>query len=202
MVISESLSRFAEGWSEADYVGGHPVLDFVNTVADTGKTRLDDKIGRWDAMRGWARGAGLLTGQELASFLQDAALDDDGELARLHGFREQVYEAILGLAGQTDGASPTMAGLERSIRDAMGRGSFAGEGGRFRWRPDARSPRRWLDALALALEELLRSQDVSRLRQCSRCTWFFIDRGRGAGRRWCDMRTCGNRAKAEAFRCR
>ncbi|HIA2401636.1 CGNR zinc finger domain-containing protein, partial [Burkholderia cepacia] len=27
-----------------------------------------------------------------------------------------------------------------------------------------------------------------------------VDRGRGVGRRWCDMRTCGNRAKVEAFR--
>ena len=29
---------------------------------------------------------------------------------------------------------------------------------------------------------------------------LFVDRGRGVGRRWCVMRTCGNRAKAEAFR--
>ncbi|EPZ91129.1 CGNR zinc finger [Burkholderia cenocepacia BC7] len=46
----------------------------------------------------------------------------------------------------------------------------------------------------------MRSDDFARVRQCGRCTWFFVDRGRGVGRRWCDMRTCGNRAKVEAFR--
>lgn len=202
MVIAESQGRYAEGWSEADYVGGHPALDFINTVADTGKTRVSDKIGNWDAVRKWAGGSGLLPEQELAAFFQDASLDDDDELARLHRFREQAYEATLGLAGQTDGGSPGVIGLERSIHDAMGRGAFLREGARFRWRPDARSPQRWLDAVALRFEEFLRSEDVTRLRQCNRCTWFFVDRGRGAGRRWCDMRTCGNRAKAEAFRCR
>ncbi|MGO4335503.1 CGNR zinc finger domain-containing protein [Labrys sp. KB_33_2] len=202
MVISESQSRYAEGWSEADYVGGHPALDFINTVADTGKTRLSDKIGNWDGVRKWAGGAGLLPRPELAAFFQDASLDDDDELARLHRFREQAYEAMLGLVGRTDTGSQSVIDLERSIRDAMGRGAFSEEGRQFRWQPDARSPQRWLDAVALCFEEFLRSEDVTRLRQCTRCTWFFVDRGRGAGRRWCDMRTCGNRAKAEAFRCR
>ena len=202
MVIRDSQDRYAEGWSEADYVGGHPVLDFINTVADTGKTRLSDKIGNWDAVRKWACGAGLLSKGELAAFMQDPSLDDDGELARLHRFREQAYEAMLGLADRADSGSQSVIRLEPSIRDAMGRGVFSGEGRRFRWQPDACSPQRWLDAIALRVEEFLRSEDVVRLRQCNRCTWFFVDRGRGAGRRWCDMRTCGNRAKAEAFRCR
>lgn len=55
-------------------------------------------------------------------------------------------------------------------------------------------------AIALGFEDLMRSDDFARVRQCGRCTWFFVDRGRGVGRRWCDMRTCGNRAKVEAFR--
>ena len=207
MVISESQSRFAQGWSEADYVGGHPALDFINTVADTGKTRLGDKIGSWEALRDWVGGAGLLSKQELAAFLQDPELDDDGALARLHDLREQAYEGMLGLAGLADTARQSMAyqgmeHVEEAIREALGRGAFREEGGRFRWRPDAGGSERWLDAVALGLEDFLRSEDVARLRQCARCTWLFVDRGRGAGRRWCDMRTCGNRAKAEAFRCR
>lgn len=202
MVIPESQSRFAQGWSEADYVGGHPVLDFINTVADTGKTRLDDKIGSWEALRHWAEGVGLLSKQELSAFLQDTSLDDEGALVRLHDLREQAYAGMLGLSGLAEPARQGMEHVERAIRDALGRGAFREEGRRFRWRPDAGSSERWLDAIALALEEFLRSEDVARLRQCSRCTWLFIDRGRGAGRRWCDMRTCGNRAKAEAFRCR
>lgn len=186
-------------WGEADYVGGHPVLDFVNTVADTGKTRVGDKIATWSALRAWARGSTLLSPAEHTAFLLDPALDDEAGLAELHVLRETAHEALLGLGGV---GQPAMARLEEAIREALGRSLFQIVGGHLRWRPDPRASRRWHDALALGFEELLRGEDVARLRQCGRCTWLFIDRGRGAGRRWCDMRTCGNRAKAEAFRCR
>ena len=40
--------------------------------------------------------------------------------------------------------------------------------------------------------------DPKRLKQCPSedCGWLFMDRSKNASRRWCDMRTCGNRAKA------
>lgn len=49
--------------------------------------------------------------------------------------------------------------------------------------------------------ELLTSEDLSRLRSCDAddCDWLFVDRSRNRSRRWCDMNTCGNRAKARRF---
>jgi predicted RNA-binding Zn ribbon-like protein len=43
-----------------------------------------------------------------------------------------------------------------------------------------------------------------RLKAClaDDCRWAFVDRSRNASRRWCDMRVCGNRQKARAFRAR
>ncbi|MGH6819514.1 MAG: CGNR zinc finger domain-containing protein [Methylocella sp.] len=38
------------------------------------------------------------------------------------------------------------------------------------------------------------------MRECGRCTGLFLHHGRGLGRRWCRMNTCGNRAKIERFR--
>ncbi|MBN8735546.1 MAG: CGNR zinc finger domain-containing protein [Xanthomonadales bacterium] len=40
--------------------------------------------------------------------------------------------------------------------------------------------------------------DVDRLRVCAgdNCGWVFLDTSRGGRRRWCDMATCGNVAKA------
>ena len=37
-----------------------------------------------------------------------------------------------------------------------------------------------------------------RIRQCanSECLWLFIDGSKNGTRRWCDMASCGNRAKA------
>ncbi|WP_175947087.1 CGNR zinc finger domain-containing protein [Burkholderia pyrrocinia] len=202
MVTRNEPARHAHEWGAADFVGGHPALDFLNTVADTGKARDEDKLVDWPAVRAWAGKAGLLAPADLARLLRHARQDGPDELAALHRFREDAYAAIAHLtAGGGGSAGARAAGrLAVGIRDAIGRSAFDAVDGRFAWRPDARAASRWVDAAALGFEHLLRSDDFARVRQCGRCTWFFVDRGRGVGRRWCDMRTCGNRAKVEAFR--
>ncbi|KAG8150929.1 CGNR zinc finger domain-containing protein [Burkholderia catarinensis] len=202
MVTRSEPARFAHEWSTADFVGGHPALDFLNTVADTGKTRDEDKLVDWPAVRAWAEKAGLLAPDDLARLRRHPRQDGPDELAALHRFRDDAYAAIAHLTAGGGGSAGARAAdrLAMAIREAIGRSAFDAVDGRFAWRPDARAASRWIDAAALGFEQLLRSDDFARVRQCGRCTWFFVDRGRGVGRRWCDMRTCGNRAKVEAFR--
>jgi predicted RNA-binding Zn ribbon-like protein len=49
-----------------------------------------------------------------------------------------------------------------------------------------------------AAVELLTSEDIMRVRTCAdeTCAWLFLDRTKNQRRRWCDMKTCGNRVKA------
>jgi len=202
MVTRCEPARLAHEWSAADFVGGHPALDFLNTVADTGKTRDEDKLVDWPAVRAWAEKAALLAPDDLARLRRHPRRDGPDELAALHRFRDDAYAAIAHLTAGGGGSAGARAAdrLAVAIRAAIGRSAFAAADGRFAWRPDARAASRWVDAAALGFEHLMRSEDFARVRQCGRCTWFFVDRGRGVGRRWCDMRTCGNRAKVEAFR--
>jgi len=86
------------------------------------------------------------------------------------------------------------------IRTAVARAELILVPGEARWRVQPQGPEWPGDALALALERLLRRPDLGRLRECGRCSWLFLDHGRGRGRSWCDMRTCGNRAKAARHR--
>ena len=63
------------------------------------------------------------------------------------------------------------------------------------------------DVLARLAERVARqviSPDVDRLRICASdtCDWVFYDSSRTGRRRWCDMNTCGNRAKAARHRAR
>jgi len=46
--------------------------------------------------------------------------------------------------------------------------------------------------------------ELTRVRRCAdpRCTRVFLDTSRNGTRRWCDMGTCGNRAKAARHRAR
>jgi predicted RNA-binding Zn ribbon-like protein len=61
-----------------------------------------------------------------------------------------------------------------------------------------------LARLANPLVALVASGDADRLRICANdtCRWAFYDTSRTGRRRWCDMSTCGNRAKAARHRAR
>lgn len=63
------------------------------------------------------------------------------------------------------------------------------------------------DALARLAEPLvteLTAGHPERIRVCASdtCQWVFYDASRTSRRRWCDMATCGNRAKAARHRAR
>jgi predicted RNA-binding Zn ribbon-like protein len=65
----------------------------------------------------------------------------------------------------------------------------------------------WDEALARTLEpfvEAVSRGDTDRFRICANdgCRWVFEDESRAGRRRWCDMSTCGNRAKAARHRAR
>jgi predicted RNA-binding Zn ribbon-like protein len=53
---------------------------------------------------------------------------------------------------------------------------------------------------AWSAAQLLASEDRHRLKCCDACGRLFIDQSRNRSRRWCDMRSCGNREKARRFR--
>ena len=61
------------------------------------------------------------------------------------------------------------------------------------------------DILARIAEPIVReigSGHDDRIRICANdtCRWIFFDESRAGRRRWCDMATCGNRAKARRHR--
>jgi len=63
------------------------------------------------------------------------------------------------------------------------------------------------DALARLADPLvaeLTAGQPERIKMCASetCQWLFYDVSRTGRRRWCDMATCGNRAKAARHRAR
>jgi len=58
--------------------------------------------------------------------------------------------------------------------------------------------------VAGSLAHYLADHDPHRLGVCAddTCGWLFIDESPAGRRRWCDMRTCGNRAKVARHRAR
>ncbi|MGH3715275.1 MAG: CGNR zinc finger domain-containing protein, partial [Micromonosporaceae bacterium] len=53
-----------------------------------------------------------------------------------------------------------------------------------------------------AVAEAVAAGTWARLKACRNphCRWAYYDQSRNRSRSWCSMETCGNRAKARAFR--
>jgi predicted RNA-binding Zn ribbon-like protein len=75
-----------------------------------------------------------------------------------------------------------------------------GDGIEMHWRLDPEDASGLLAPIAFSASELLLCDDLKRLKQCRSCGWLFLDKSKGGRRRWCDMKTCGNRAKVTRFR--
>lgn len=61
----------------------------------------------------------------------------------------------------------------------------------------------WVGLAAASLPgliELLSTPDHVRTCGDPRCDWLFVDRSRNHSRQWCDMGTCGSRAKMTRYR--
>jgi predicted RNA-binding Zn ribbon-like protein len=60
----------------------------------------------------------------------------------------------------------------------------------------------YLSDFALAAAALAAQGQIGRLQRCAAtgCRQVFVDRSRARGRRYCDMRTCGNRTNVAAYR--
>jgi len=179
--MTSSLSEDRDGFR---FRGGHAALDLAATLAG----RLKDEprellvtpadLGRW------------LVSSGLASRKPGTSQDD---LARARMLREAIYAIAKG--GGSDDARNQLNEIAAE-RAAAPRLTASGEIVR-----DG-SAAELLGTLAQHAVELLGSPDAARIRQCEGggCALLFLDLSRSGRRRWCSMESCGNRAKAEAFR--
>lgn len=187
-----------ESASEWPRLSGATVLDALNTVGGPRGDRIEnERVATPGDLADWARGAALLTPQDLTSLHQGLLADGAGALARFRRFRDAAFEVFdAALAGQ---AAPrdALAALSETIASAKRASNLDQEDGRLRWRlkPTDADPDRLTAALALEADRFMAGPDFARLRRCKRCSWMFLAPVRGRPRIWCSMALCGNRDK-------
>lgn len=190
-------------WQQQGGFGGHLFLDFVNTVDDDDKTRAVNAIPDWKTCLEWAVAFDALSEAEAARLAADAEDEEIGrELAALFAFRECAWRGLSRVALDDNADAADLDALAATAAWALPLCGLVQDGRSLRWSAMAdRFGSKLIRArLALALMDLMAREDLGRLRECDRCAGLFLDHGRGAGRRWCRMSACGNRAKAERFR--
>lgn len=169
-------------------IGGNVALDLANTISWRGTPHEVDHLRDFEVIVTWATDAGIVADGFWAPPSERVALVEN--VHRLRTAIDTTFAAI------TRGAMPAKASLH-AIRDvaarSLGAASLAGAPVVFEFqRPD-----RITGPLAWAALDLLRSSELARLKRCppTDCRWLFLDRTKNSSRRWCDMATCGDRAK-------
>jgi predicted RNA-binding Zn ribbon-like protein len=186
----------------ADLVGGHVVLDLVNTVTARNADPVDWLDG-YAAVLSWAALTGRFSRADLDALRRMSAADPVAaarSLERLRELREAVQLLVSAVIADERPAPEALARLEATWREALGAARLAWQNRRSRLQVGVESSR--LDyiahELALSAMELLQELPLDRTRVCSgsSCGWLFIDTSKAGRRRWCDMATCGNAAKS------
>jgi predicted RNA-binding Zn ribbon-like protein len=187
---------------DKDFVGGDVVLDFVNTV--TGRNgRPRDWIPSFGALADWAAAARLLPKgqcQSLKRLSRHVSEDTSTALRTARKLREVLYRVLMRSIDGGSGGKEDLQYLHQIWCHALGRHSLRSVRGSVQ--PVLLQSSTDLEAigsvLAVRAMDILRDLPVTRLRQCAgpNCAWLFIDSSKGGRRRWCDMATCGNDAKA------
>ena len=196
-----------------DLCGGHPLLDFVNSL----DKRFDrdgpvELLGDYADLLRFTAQTRLLEvrhGQLLAKSVSAGAAA--GALRSARELREALAAVLYGnLDGRPPPASALRA-LERHFHAAdrhrelhwrpPAAGTPGGTGVTWQWGRLASSAELPVWILSQAASQLLMSDAMERVRPCGAesCRWLFLDTSKNHTRRWCNMKVCGNRMKARRF---
>lgn len=187
--------------TESSFIGGHRILDFVNTVEDQDKRRSLNALASWSSFIAWGEHSTMFNAGQVAALKSVTnQAQQNILLIEIEAIKEQLYQRFKLLVDNCD-VQPLVEGdLQDRIKIAFANASLKKTAEKVCWVVDITKPDWIVDSLLLSAEQFLREEDLAKLRQCKRCTWLFLNSGRGRGRQWCSMKTCGNRAKSAAFR--
>jgi predicted RNA-binding Zn ribbon-like protein len=180
-------------------------LDFTNTVNWHASEHPVEELPAYSDLLAWAQKVGLVSepeAQRLARLAARHSAEARAVLERAHALREAVYRLLSATAHAqpADPADLDLINTELPISLVHSRLAPAAEGYALHWPAQADALDRLLWPVAYSAADLLTHPELlARVGECSDdrgCGYLFLDMTKNRSRRWCDMKDCGNRAKA------
>ena len=182
-------------------------LEFVNTDAAAQSPR-GDLLRDFDALVGWLNTQDCLDGERSDGIRRRALLQPAAAAATLVDAR-RVRAALRVLAERGQVTERVRDDAVVEINRVLGRSAGTrrlerhADGGYTRsFVPTGDAFAGLMIPIVESAAESLASAELGRVRRCAdaRCHRVFVDATKNGLRRWCDMGTCGNRAKAARHR--
>jgi predicted RNA-binding Zn ribbon-like protein len=174
-------------------IAGDIALDLVNTVSWRGTDHETDHLMSAEDIVTWAREADLVDHD-----FDLAAGESEILFKRILALRSAIGEAGAAIAHGKDVPTYALNAIRDLAAEALQAAEVRGVPATLKFT----GVNKIVGAIAWSALDLFRGDELSRLKQCppDDCHWLFIDRTKNGSRRWCDMATCGNRAKKQTYR--
>jgi predicted RNA-binding Zn ribbon-like protein len=184
---------------------GHPALELVNTLDMRFSGQTADLLPTYGDLLRFTAQLQLLPPEQarkLARTVSDAQAQR--VLASTLELREALAKVLYAWADGSKAQPAQLEILERHFQAAALQRKLCVDGPRLEWAWTSLAAELPLWKLAQAASDLLVSGDTEHIKDCGdpTCRWLFLDLSKNHTRRWCDMKTCGNRMKARRHHAR
>lgn len=182
---------------------GKLCLEFANTADWHASPAPEEQLADYADLVRWARRWDLLFEEQAQALLAQAnaqpalALEFYTWAIEL---REAIYHIFAAISRGSAPAQQDLDLLNEALPQAFNGPALVATDDGFAWRYHTGSGMdRMLWPVLRSAAVLLTSAELDRIGQCADdrgCGYLFYDASRNRSRRWCDMNSCGNRAKA------
>lgn len=182
-----------------DRTGDHLALDLANTISDRKGEHPIDRLTDYARLVEFARQTDLVSQAEARRLLARAAAAP-GEAAQVQRGAVALRDALYGIFEGAVRGTPAPAACLEVFNRFVARLRIGGDLG-WTFATEASGLDGFVGRIVLEAVRLATGDGRGRVRLCeaSNCGWLFLDGSKNHSRRWCDMKVCGNRAKARRF---
>jgi predicted RNA-binding Zn ribbon-like protein len=187
-----------------DAVALDTAFDFLNTL-ELENGALVERLSTVDTAVAWLVDAGVASDATAVTGHARSAAERQDLLRRLIATRTALRDVAHAVAHEEAPPRSAIAEVNRALASRERIELVAADDGVRLGHSHVGDPID--DVLARIAEPIVReigNGHDDRIRICANdtCRWLFYDESRAGRRRWCDMATCGNRAKAQRHRAR
>ena len=172
-------------------VGGHPAVDFVNTLGGRKDMPDDEYLHTYGDLLIWSERTGLIAHEHAGILARTADRRAHAAATVLATARELRGHVDAILRATLEERSPRAADLDAVRRAGVDALAHAALTPHLAWTWTGTELERPLWPLAHSVLDLLQGQPLDRLGECERCRWLFVDSSANRSRRWCSMEACG-----------
>lgn len=190
-----------------DLIGNKLCLDFINTAGLHSDVKPVEYLNSYHDLIIWSRQIGLITHSEYENLYKSAARFDKKArniLKQAIELREMLYRIFSSIVKGAPVKKKALVFFNKNFSKAVSNSQIIQErDGFFLDFLKQDEDLEWvLYPIIQSAYELLMSDELKKVKMCAdtKCGWLFFDKSKNQSRLWCDMKDCGNRAKAHRFR--